>query len=120
MDKGIDLITLPIKIKSTNQLYRMHWSKKSTLKKEYALLIRNQMRLNNIAQLLNPITTSLYILSFRKRKLDHDNLVGGCKQLIDALCDEGFIWDDSPKYVHKLIVEQIKAQTEYTLIRRIA
>jgi Holliday junction resolvase RusA-like endonuclease len=98
---------------------RTHWAKKRTLKQEYALLIRNQMRLNNIEQLLTPTTSTLYILSLRKRKLDHDNLVGGSKQLIDALCDEGCIWDDCTKFLSSLIVEQVKANTDMTLIKRI-
>ena len=120
MDKVTDLITLPIKIKSLNEIYKLHWSQKSRLRKEYALLIRNQMRKNKIQEILKPQTASLHILSFRKRKIDYDNLVGGCKHLVDALCDENFLWDDSPKFICKFRVEQIKAKTEYTLIRRIA
>ena len=119
MEKVTDLITLPVKIKSRNEIDKFHWSKKSSLKKEYALLIRNQMRLNKIKQLSKPTTAILYILSLRKRKLDHDNLVGGCKQLIDALCDEGFVWDDCTNYLTSLQVEQVKAQSDVTLIRRV-
>lgn len=119
MEKGIDLITLPIKVKSLNEMYRAHWAVKKRLKQEYGLLIRNQMRKNKIQELKNPQTVSLYIISFRKRKIDYDNLVGGCKHLVDALCDEKFLWDDSPKFICKFHIEQIKASTEYTLIRRI-
>jgi len=114
MDKETDLITLPIKIKSLNEINRMHWSKKKTYKQEFALLIRNQMRLYK-----NPTSVTLNILSLRKRMIDQDNLVGGCKQLIDALCDEGFIYDDSPKFISYLNVEQVKAQSDMTLIKRI-
>ena len=77
------------------------------------------MRLNNIKQLSKPTISTLYILSLRRRKLDHDNLVGGCKQLIDALCDEGFVWDDCTNYLTSLQVEQVKAQSDVTLIRRV-
>ena len=120
MDKVTDLITLPIKIKSLNEIYRLHWSQKSKLKKEYALLIRNQMRINKVREIEEPTKVTLHILSLRKRKIDYDNLVGGCKHLIDALIEENFIYDDSPKYVVKLQVEQIKASTDSTLIKRIA
>jgi Holliday junction resolvase RusA-like endonuclease len=120
MDKSIDLITLPVKIKSLNEMYKAHWAVKKRLKQEYALLIRNQMNINKIRKISEPEKVSLYILSFRKRKIDYDNLVGGCKHLIDALCDEGFLYDDSPKFIIKLIVEQMKSKTEYTLIKRIA
>ena len=107
---------LPITIKSRNVLDRQHWAKKSVLKKEYALLIRNQMRLNNIEEVTEPKKLNLNIVSTRKRLLDYDNLVGGCKQLIDALADEGFIWDDCPRFLH-LSIEQTKGD-EATFIKR--
>ena len=99
---------LPITIKSRNVLDRLHWSKKSMLKKEYALLIRNKMRSKKhyIDLVTDPTFFHLEIVSYRKRLLDYDNLVGGCKQLIDAMIDEQFIYDDSPKYL-KLFVKQV-------------
>ena len=42
---------------------------------------------------------SLVIIGNRKRELDFDNFVGGCKQLIDALSRERFIWDDDMKHL---------------------
>ena len=36
---------------------------------------------------------------------NYDNLVGGCKQLLDACSEEKLIWDDAPKYID-LKVEQ--------------
>tara|TARA_Y100000356_G_scaffold130204_1_gene132186 strand:- start:217 stop:579 length:363 start_codon:yes stop_codon:yes gene_type:complete len=100
---------LPITIKSRNVIDKFHWAKKSRLKQEYALLIRNQMRLNKIEEIEQPNKPiiNLYILSIRSRLLDEDNLVGGCKQLIDALCDENYIYDDAPKYT-RIIVDQVK------------
>tara|TARA_B100000676_G_C17868557_1_gene727274 strand:- start:319 stop:690 length:372 start_codon:yes stop_codon:yes gene_type:complete len=100
---------LPITIKSRNVLDRLHWSKKSMLKKEYALLIRNQMKLNKhySEPVKEPKFFTLEIVSYRKRLLDYDNLVGGVKQLLDAMIDEGYIWDDSPKYLD-LRVKQVK------------
>ena len=99
---------LPITIKSRNILDRLHWSKKSMLKKEYALLIRNQMKLKKhySSPIKEPKFFTLEIVSWRKRLLDYDNLVGGCKQLIDAMIDEQFIWDDSPQYLD-LRVKQV-------------
>ena len=57
------------------------------------------------------------ILSYRKKKLDYDNLVGGCKGLIDALIDEEFIFDDSPDYID-LHVEQHITNRYLTIITR--
>jgi len=100
---------LPITIKSRNVLDRLHWAKKRRLKQEYALLIRNQMRTKpHYGKLITePTKFTLEIVSYRKRYLDFDNLVGGCKQLIDAMIEEQFIWDDSPKYLD-LKVKQVK------------
>jgi|TARA_R100000479_G_C6249512_1_gene151858 hypothetical protein len=114
---------LPITIKSRNVLDRLHWAKKSMLKKEYALLIRNQMRLNDIEQVKDPKKLNLSIVSVRKRLLDYDNLVGGCKQLIDALIEENYIYDDSPKWLEMNIQQVLnkdceESQRNKTLIRR--
>ena len=98
---------LDVIIKSRNVLDRLHWAAKGRLKQEYALLIRNQMRLGGYAEIKEPKKLNLEIVSYRKRLLDYDNLIGGCKQLIDAMIEEGFIWDDSPKYLD-LKVKQIK------------
>jgi|TARA_R100001463_G_scaffold579_4_gene2459 hypothetical protein len=117
------MMILPITIKSRNVLDRQHWAKKSVLKKEYALLIRNQMRLNNIEEVTEPKKLNLNIVSTRKRLLDYDNLVGGCKQLIDALIEENYIYDDSPKWL-ELSVQQVlnkdceESKHNKTLIRR--
>ena len=102
---------LDVIIKSRNVLDRLHWAAKGRLKQEYALLIRNQMRLGGYAEIKEPKKLNLEIVSYRKRLLDYDNLVGGCKQLIDAMIDEGYIWDDSPKYLD-LKVKQVKNSEE--------
>ena len=39
------MMILDVIIKSRNVLDRLHWAAKGRLKQEYALLIRNQMRL---------------------------------------------------------------------------
>ena len=117
VENNVYRIALPIKIKSRNQLDRQHWAEKRRNKKTYALLIRNQMRLRKVPKAKEEKHT-LIITSYRKRKLDPDNLVGGCKQLIDALVDEDFIFDDSAKYID-LQVEQHKAPENLTIITRV-
>ena len=95
MSKKVDLITLPVCVKTRNKLDQMHWAARHRLKKEYSLLVRNQMRLNKIPKADTGEVYQLSILTFRKYRIrDHDNLIGGCKQLLDALSSEAFIWDD--------------------------
>ena len=60
---------------------------------------------------------TLLIISYRKRKLDKDNLYTGCKSLIDACVQEDLIFDDSPDYVD-LKVEQYTAKEEHTMVIR--
>ena len=115
-ENNVHRIALPIKVESRNILDRQHWAEKRRNKKTYALLIRNQMRLRKIPKAKEEKHT-LIITSYRKRRLDPDNLVGGCKQLIDALVDEEFIFDDSSEYID-LHVEQHISNTYLTIITR--
>ena len=110
------IIDIPVRIKSRNVLDREHWAVKRRDKKEYALLIRNQMKLNKIPD-AEPKKYRLVIISIRKRLLDLDNLIGGCKHLIDALIEENFIFDDCPEYL-SLKVEQVIGKEYKTIISR--
>ena len=116
----MERIVIPDKIHSLNVLNNYHWGKKLKLKKQYQLLVRNQMRLNQLEKCEIHDKFSLKIISYRSRLLDQDNLIGGSKLLIDALCDEGYIWDDCPKYLVTAEYHQarIKGMENKTLIER--
>ena len=116
-DNEADIITIPVRLKSLNQTLREHWAVRKRTKQEYALLIRNQMRRKKIS-FAEQKKYKLLILSYRKKKLDVDNLYGGsCKSLIDALIGEQFIFDDNPDYID-LVVEQHIAKEYQTIIIR--
>ena len=114
----LEQIVIPITIKSLNKLLREHWSVKGKLKRDYQLLVVNQMRLNKIRNSEVGEKWIIHIRSIRKRKLDHDNLVGGCKVLLDALCEEKFIWDDDEKHLISHYTQSAQPGAEYTLITR--
>ena len=117
----VNTIEIPIEIISRNKLDRYHWSKKTKLRNQYQLLIRNQMTLKKINKVKVGQICSLVIIGYRKRELDFDNFVGGCKQLIDALSREQYIWDDDMKHlgIPKFIQQKCKKGKEpYTLIMR--
>jgi Holliday junction resolvase RusA-like endonuclease len=109
---------LDLKSKSRNEIDKMHWAVKRRLRKEYCLLIRNQMRLKNVRKAGGNSVYELHITCYRKRKLDYDNLVGGLKQLIDALWYEGFIFDDNEKHCCIMNIIQVKASGERIGITR--
>jgi adenylate kinase family enzyme len=109
-----------MKVYSRNHIDKLHWKEKSDIKKTYQLLIRNQMRRGHRKEVLDhQYVEKIKITAHLKRTYDHDNLVGGCKQLIDALCNENWIWDDAPKYVGMIEVIQEKTTNDpYTAIER--
>ena len=66
---------------------------------------------------------NLEIETIRKRKLDTDNLYGSMKSLIDALCNELFIWDDDTVHlsslkVNKRTCKEEGEREEYTIVSR--
>lgn len=112
-----DIIELVKKIPSGNQIIRWHWAVNSRNKKEWCLLIRNQMRLKKVKKAKDKDIYNLLIISYRKKLLDKDNLYTGCKSLIDACVIEDLIWDDNPQSVN-LKVEQYKSNEDKTMIIR--
>lgn len=104
---------LNIIIKSRNVLDKLHWAVKSRLQKEYMLLIRSHMVKHKIKHAKKNERYCLEIISYRKRLLDYDNLVGGCKQLLDALTKEKYIYDDAPKYIDLKISQRLNSESIY-------
>tara|TARA_R100000808_G_C2131423_1_gene140564 strand:- start:965 stop:1348 length:384 start_codon:yes stop_codon:yes gene_type:complete len=120
MPNEVELITVPVAIQTRNKLDQMHWAVRHRLKKQYSLLVRSQMNLNKIKKANPGDVYKLSILTFRKYRIrDYDNLVGGCKQLLDALTDEAFIWDDDTKFIGKPKVRQEQSKIESTIISRV-
>jgi len=110
-------------VRSLNHYLRSHWAKNKRKQKTYQLIIRNQMNLNNIRTAEIDESFYLHITSYRKRLLDHDNLYGSHKWLIDALCNEQFIFDDDPTHCiisidQHTIAKQSKVHELTTLITR--
>ncbi|MCI0659022.1 MAG: hypothetical protein L0170_18365 [Acidobacteria bacterium] len=51
----------------------------------------------------------------RRSELDYDNLVGGCKPVVDALKNVGFLKDDSPRWARVEYYQAAKNTTPHTL-----
>lgn len=108
-------IKIPFTIFSRNKIDKMHWAQKSKLKKAYQMFIRVSMKNLKIPSSQEKDKFKLTIISKRIRKCDFDNLVGGAKQLIDALSTERFIWDDAPDYLD-LNISQEKCEKRQELV----
>ena len=114
----IETITIDHKVFSRNAIDKMHWAEKGRLKGQYRILIRNQMRLNKIKATEDKCV--IKIECYVKRLMDTDNMWGGLKQFIDALCTENFIYDDSTTWLNIKEIRQIKAKESKIVVERMA
>ena len=123
MDK--QTIRIPMAVYSRNKIDKMHWSEKRRLRQNYQLFVRQQMSHFRYKKADPKEMFAIEIAACRMRPIrDHDNLVGGCKQLIDALSQEQFIWDDSSEFIgipaikqHKLTGKDTE-DGDFTLVSR--
>jgi len=83
-------------VMSRNRLDSMHWSGRSKYSKKWQALLLIAFKLKP-PQAVGKIRFK--ITGCRYRLLDHDNFVGGCKGVLDALKRLGVILDDSPEFV---------------------
>lgn len=57
----------------------------------------------------------------RCRLLDKDNLVGGCKALVDAMVHEGVVHDDKPQWLELHVLQEQGAKNEtHVLVEELA
>jgi hypothetical protein len=85
-------ITINREIQSGNDLAYRHWRVRHKDKEAWLLLLRAQLRTNKCVPACRKAVT---ITAYRKRMLDDDNLVAGCKHLRDSLITVGLIRDDN-------------------------
>ena len=110
------LIILPVVTPSNNKLLRMHYFSRKKEKEIYQKwLIAAGVKDLKFKALGKKRTVEIH--SFRKRRLDPDNLIGGMKLLIDSLCDVGLIWDDSPKYLDLTVIQETERKNPRTEIK---
>lgn len=95
---------IPMATPSLNKVKRMHFHAYRKLREQYENILRSRMTDIDVAYGLRRVD----IIRFGSRELDHDNLVGGCKPLVDALKRCGLIVDDSPRHV-RINYEQRKS-----------
>ena len=68
---------------------------------------------------MEPGGARVSIKSYRWALLDHDNLVGGGKHLLDVLVARGFLRDDSPRWIGRPEYEQEIDRAERRTVVRI-
>lgn len=90
-------IEIPLPTPSLNKLQRMHFHARKRLRDSYERIFR--ARTTSLTRALPSQFRRVKIVRYGPRQLDHDNLVGGCKPVLDALKRAGLIWDDSPAFL---------------------
>lgn len=89
-------ITYPLATPSLNQWQRAHYHEQNNIKAQMTLVLRGAASLREPHE-IGPARVK--IARYSAGTLDWDNLVGGCKPLLDALKSARLIVDDSPKWV---------------------
>jgi len=94
-------ISIPVVTPSNNEIRGMHHRAYKRLKQNLAAHILGKLLDQGweINELKIPQKRKVEIISYRKRRFDFDNHVGGLKPLLDALQDVGLIWDDGEKWI---------------------
>jgi hypothetical protein len=109
------VVEIPLPTLSLNKLQRMHWAQRKRLRDQYERIIRLVRRPCDRVKRYE--FRCVKIERHGVRQLDHDNFVGGCKPLIDALKNVGLIWDDSPSYCRvKYTQHQIGTKRARTVV----
>ncbi len=104
-------IEFPLPTPSLNQWQRMHFHAKKRLRDRYTTLFR--VYATQITKAKPREFKRVRIVRHGVRMLDHDNMVGGCKPLMDALERAELIYSDAPQYV-AVSYEQQKASATRT------
>jgi Holliday junction resolvase RusA-like endonuclease len=104
-------LTLPMETQSGNTYLRQHWSKRDADKHmwdAYVLLAVGKSETMAKYQATGP--RALTIVRYGKRRCDIDNVVSGCKGLIDAIREHGLLLDDDPDSMVSLTVRNGKLE----------
>lgn len=100
------VLDLPQATLSRNAVDKMHWSKRNRMRADWQWMVKAAVLEGRIRVMSHP-RVALTIERISSRKLDPDNLSGGCKQLLDALKHEGFFIDDDEKHLTTTYIQHV-------------
>lgn len=88
---------LPDVLASMNRLLRVHWGARRNYTAGFEKIAEVFRRESNIPPAKK--RRELYVIQYRRRPLDKDNLYGSVKPLVDGLKKAGLLVDDSEKWL---------------------
>lgn len=109
-------IILPVVTLSENRLLRMHWTARKAEQHKYLKWLIAAGAQDKMFYVGEKEKRAVEIYSYRKRRIDPDNLTGGMKPLIDCLRKINLIWDDSPKYLDLTVIQETDGKDPRTEI----
>ena len=108
--------TLPMPTPSLNEIQGYHWAYCKRQKEGLGWILASA--LNKVPAIPRASGKRTVTISRHgKGRLDRDNLVGGCKWLIDAIKERGLILDDCDASLHLVVEQVVSRKTEpYTVV----
>ncbi len=111
-------IVVPELTPSNNTLIRMHFRRRSALNIEWVWRIKAALMMDNVDLTKLKFRKKRYvqIISYRKKLVDTDNLIGGAKCLIDSLVKNEILIDDNPSHLCLVVQGEIDLKSQRTEI----
>lgn len=101
---------------SINVHYGHHWSKKHALRKRWGMLVKAEVRRQQIWIPPKWAKAKIRIERYGSRILDADNCRAGMKALLDAIKTEEIILDDSPAVIGEPEIKQFAGKERGTRV----
>jgi hypothetical protein len=93
------VLTIPDLSPSLNVTRKGHWTSRHRRRKHWSMLVlvaKSEAKTFHVKPFPRARVT---IERHGGKAMDQDNLAGGAKDLVDGLCDNGFIVDDDPAHL---------------------
>jgi hypothetical protein len=110
-------LTIPLETPSQNTRDHQHWRARHRHRQQCEKAITAAwLHAGAPAKPPTGLHVELVVESYRWAQLDHANLVGGCKGLVDALVRQGFLTDDRVEYLTDAYTQTVDRKHRRTVI----
>lgn len=110
VEDGVQLV-IAARLPSLNEFVDRHWAVSRRLKATWRMLLAHALIVDGRRWQAEhrPVCCDLLrVVPSRRQLLDHDNLWGGAKKVVDAMKELGWIVDDSPTWLTLQVDQEIQ------------